>query len=209
MNRLTRGMCSTLLMLSLTLVTASAARAGAPRTHDGYFFRFSIGGGTANESIEPGGGVPKFELSGTAIDLDLAIGGMVKENLALHATVFGWSVTDPKAEQSPFPSQTLSGTTILSAYGVGATYYLMPANVYFTGSVGMGKVKFDFPSLLVGDETDYGLALTAGLGKEWWLGESFGLGVSGHVTYNSAKDSTLPENWSGTAFGLRASLTYN
>ena len=155
----------------------------------------------------PGGAT--IDLSGTSGDLNLAIGGMVQPNLAVHGTIFGWSVSDPDADDrlgALSGSGTLKGTATMSAIGPGVTYYFMPANLYVSGSLGLGKFK------LTGDvegESKSGVAMDLTLGKEWWVGENWGLGLAGGFTYHSLGDKDVSENWAGTSFGLRFSATMN
>jgi len=56
------------------------------------------------------------------------------------------------------------------------------------------------------------LALDATVGKEWWVGDSWGLGFAGDFTYLSAPDKDLygsSDNWGVTGFGIRFSATFN
>ena len=95
------------------------------------------------------------------------------------------------------------------AIGPGVTYYLMPANVYFSGSVGVGSLS---GSDELNGNSDTGFALDTTIGKEWWVGDNWGLGLAGDFTYLSAKDKDLvgsTQNWSVTGFGLRLSATFN
>jgi hypothetical protein len=64
----------------------------------------------------------------------------------------------------------------------------------------------------VDGKTKSGFAFDATLGKEWWVGDAWGLGLNGDVTYFSSKDDTIlgvDETWSGPSFGLRFSATFN
>ena len=198
----------------LCLGFGTSTAGGASRTHDGLFLRLAVGGGKAGSKIDvpdtpatPGGAV--IDLSGTSGDVDFALGGMVQPNLAIHGTIFGWSVSDPDADiriGTLSGKGTLSGTATMSAIGPGMTYYFMPANLYLTGSLGVGKFK------LTGDvegESKSGFALAMGLGKEWWAGNNWGLGLAGGLTYHSIADKDVSENWSGTSFALRFSATRN
>lgn len=85
---------------------------------------------------------------------------MIAENLALHGTLFGWSVSDP-------------------------------------------DVSIDE------NETDPGFAFDATVGKEWWVGGSWGLGLAGSFGYHSIPDDVVDSNWKGPSFGLRFSATLN
>ena len=207
--RLLRAVCFLMLASVTGLTTAPPASAGEPRTHDGFFLRLAVGAGTASTKLEQGG--QSLEFSGTSGGSDIAIGGVVAPNLALHATMFGWILEDPKGELTgPLSgSNDLNGRVMMSAFGVGLTYYMMPANMYFTGSIGTGAVTFDLPQLNADETSDNGFAFALGVGKEWWVGNSWGLGLSGNFMYNSSKDATVSENWTGPAFDVRFSATFN
>jgi hypothetical protein len=202
---------STLLVLGTLTLAGPANAGGQPREHDGFFMRLSLGGGSGSANIEEAGNKAKF--SGGAGDMNLAFGGMVSKNLALHGTMWGWGVQDPDADITlagiGSGSGSLNGFLAMSAIGPGVTYYLMPANMYLSGSLGIGSLS---GSDEVEGSTDTGFALDATVGKEWWVGPNWGLGLAGDFTYLSAKDKDLvgsSESWSVTGFGLRFSATFN
>jgi hypothetical protein len=177
-----------------------------PRDHaNGFFLRLSAGGGVANSSIDAGSGVD-LKLDGTAGDINFAIGGMIAQNLALHGTLWGWSVSDPDADLGGMTG-TVDGSITLSALGGGITYYIMPANVYLSGSVGGGTLDAEGPGS--SGSSDLGLVIDVTLGKEWWVGNSWGLGVAIGGSYHSIPDGGVPESWSGTSFALRFTATMN
>ena len=207
-------------MLAIAMVAgtfvASAASAGVAKTHDGLFVRVALGAGSGSAKISPPGG--SLEFSGTAGDVNLAIGGSVNENLAVHATLWGWSVSDPTVDLTitglGTGSGTANGSTVtMGAIGVGATYFFMPVNAYVSGSLGLGSLTLSDDSLGLDANSGTGFAMDLTVGKEWWAGQNFGIGLSGDVTYFSAKDSAdlldTTENWSGPGFGLRVSATFN
>lgn len=136
-------------------------------------------------------------------------------NLILHGTMFGWILSGPKAELTlsgiGSGSGDLDGNLMMSGFGGGLTYYVMPANLYFTGSAGMGTLTSDLEDPFKG-ESETGFAFTLGLGKEWWVGDAWGLGLSGAFTHFSAKDKDIvlsSESWAGPAYALRFSATFN
>ena len=206
MTRLLRFITIGFGTLALVLAPGLQALAGAPREHDGFFLRLSAGGGSARSEVDVSGG--KSKLSGASGDVNIAIGGIVARNLALHGTVFGWLVSDPDVEIPGLGSGTLSKTDLdLTGYGGGITYYLMPANVYLSASAGAGKLTTDSPS---GDfESDTGFVGEITLGKEWWVGSSWGLGVAGAAGLHSIPDSGVDKDWKGASFALRFSATLN
>ena len=190
----------------LSLHAPGALAGGKPRTHDRFFLRMSAGGGWFGNKLESGGN--KLDFTGFAGDGDIAIGGMVSSNLALHGTMFGWAATDPDLDAGVSGSGTANGTATLSAFGGGLTYYFMPANAYLSGSLGFGNFGFD-PDSGPRTETGDGLAFELTAGKEWWVGNSWGLGVSGAYTFSSMPEKGVSDNWMGNSFGVRFSATFN
>jgi hypothetical protein len=179
----------------------------SPRAHDGGFFlRLSAGVGTASTSADdPDFG--EWEISGVSGDVNFAIGGIVSPNLALHGTLWGWSTTDPDVELDGDDAGTLNGDLSVSAIGAGLTYYFMPSNLYLSGSLGLASMSIDTD---LGDfGSDTGLAVDITLGKEWWVGRSWGLGIAGALGLHSVGAEDIEENWSGASFGLRFSATMN
>jgi len=200
------------VVVSLAFLAAapSLLLAGQPRTHDRLFLRLSGGGGVAKPSISDPTG--DLDLSGGSGDLNFALGGIVAPNLAVHATMWGWLLSDPDADLV-IPgvgsgSGKISGDVDMTAYGVGLTYYFMPVNIYLSGSVGAGTIEFD-SSDLGNFTTDYGVVLDLSLGKEWWVGNSWGLGFNGGFNYHSIPDKQIDANWTGTSVALRFSATFN
>jgi hypothetical protein len=200
-----------LLVLAAVCVCAThaAAVAGEPRTHDGLFVRVSAGAGAAHSGLDDP--AAEFDLSGAVTDLNLAIGRIVAPNLAVHGTLWGWSMADPDADVTltgfGSTSGSLSGTVVMSGIGGGVTWYLMPANLYLSGSLSLGRLNLD-ASQLQGD-TDRGVALDLSAGKEWWVGGAWGLGLAGGFTFHSFPDPAYERNWTGTSYSVRVSATYN
>jgi hypothetical protein len=193
-------------VLALTAFLLTDVRAdNSPRAHDGGFLlRLSAGLGSGSTSIDVVGG--DLEFSGLSGDGNLALGGVISPNLALHGTLWGWSVSDPDVELGGLQGE-LDGSIGVSAVGGGITYYLMPANVYLSASVGAAWLQLDTD---FGDEgSDTGFALDGTVGKEWWVGNSWGLGIAGAVGYHSIPADGIDENFSGVSFGLRFTATLN
>jgi len=195
-----------LTIFLLTLTLAATALAG-PRDHaDGFFLRLSGGAGSTGSSLSDG--TDKLEFSGSGGDLNIAIGGIVAPNLALHGTLYGWSASDPTLEFNGADVTDISGTLTAAGVGAGLTYWFMPVNMYLSGTVGSGGLELDLNGGLDG-KSDRGLILDLTLGKEWWVGDSWGLGLAGGLIYHSFPDPDISENWSGTSFTLRFSATMN
>jgi len=194
----------TIMLLTLSLATTALA---GPRDHtDGFFLRLSGGAGSTGSSLSDG--TDKLEFSGSGGDLNIAIGGIVAPNLALHGTLYGWSASDPTLEFNGADVTDISGTLTAAGVGAGLTYWFMPVNMYLSGTVGSGGLELDLNGGLDG-KSDRGLILDLTLGKEWWVGDSWGLGLAGGLIYHSFPDPDISENWSGTSFTLRFSATMN
>jgi len=194
---------ATVAVLMVTLPQASLA-GGGPRDHLGFFLRMTAGGlyaSSGNDDFEIGTESGEFEFTGWGGDFTIALGGCVSENLALHGTLFSWSMSDPDVDFEGTDLGELDGSLSMSAYGGGVTYFIMPANVYLSGNIGMGFLTLDTD---FGDDTsDPGIALDLSVGKEWWVGNSWGLGLAGAFGYHSIDD------FSGWNAGVRFSATFN
>ena len=187
------------------LVTATTAGAGEPQTHDGFFLRLSGGGGYAESSVNsPIGDV---KLSGATGDFNLAIGGVVSPNLAVHGTIWGWTASDPDVEIGSASGSASGASLTMSAFGAGITYYFVPINMYISPSLGFGTLSVEEDN--VSASTDTGFALDATLGKEWWVSGGWGIGVAGAFSYHVIPDGAISEDWGGPGFGLRFTATMN
>lgn len=205
MNWKTRVTGWSVLAIAALIAAPTLSYAGDRDHVGGFFLRLSAGVGGASTKIEEGG--DELKLSGGAGDINIAIGGMVSPNLAVHGTLFGWAVTDPDAELNDMEG-SLDGDLSLGAVGVGITYYIMPANVYFSPSVGFGSLSFDADNFEE-VESDMGLVVDMTIGKEWWVGRKWGLGVAGAVGLHSIPDKDIDSNWKGANFAVRFTATMN
>lgn len=193
------------MMCLLVIVLFSPPAWSGPRDHEGDFFlRLSLGGGAANTSLDLG--LDDLEVSGASADINLAVGKVVTPNLAIHATLFGWIVENPDVE---FGGQVevANADLDMAAIGGGLTYYFMPINIYVSGSFGIATLTVDGPE--GEEETDTGFATDLTLGKEWWVSDRWGLGVSGGFGYNNIPEEGFAERWSGVSFAFRFSATFN
>lgn len=170
--------------------------------HDGFFLRLSIGPGMANVTR------PDYRWSGFALGMGVSIGGSVIENLALHADFHTTLLPNP-TERSFGRKHDFNADIVFESMGIGATYYIMPVNLYVSASGGIGVLAFedDF-----GDskETGAGLALGGQIGKEWWVGTDWGLGIAGQVQYVRVRDYVKDQaRLNGLALSILFSATYN
>jgi hypothetical protein len=176
------------------------------RSHDsGLFVRHSAGGGAYTMDFGSSHGADGSSGS-TALEMNVALGGFVRPNLAAHATLLGWIARDPDIDVADGATVPSVDRLLFVGLGAGATYYLMPANVYVSPSVGLGTVEASGDD---GWETGFGgYVVDLTVGKEWWWQESWAVGVAFGVGYYSipAGDGS---DVSGTTGTLRLSLTRN
>lgn len=203
-ERIARFAVHTALIAGVALA-GELAHAGEPRTHDGFFLRLSAGGGRASTSIDVAG--LETELSGRSGDLNIAVGGVIAPNLALHGTLFGWGVYGPDVEFLGGTEEDDDGWIALSAWGGGLTYYFMPVNLYLSGSLGLGSLAFETDDF--DTDSDSGLVGELSLGKEWWVGGSWGLGIAGSYGFHSVPHGSVDEDWNGSSWSVRFSATLN
>jgi hypothetical protein len=62
----------------------------------------------------------------------------------------------------------------------------------------------------VSGDTDQGIAFDLTIGKEWWTGDNWGLGLAGGYTYHSVPDQASSSvDWQGSSYSLRFTATMN
>jgi len=174
------------------------------RRHFGFYIRPDVGFGyqTSSES-----GV---SLSGPAASIGLAIGGALSENSILAGHLFGSGVSNPSVS-GPGISGTANDTTFtMSGIGLQYTRYFMPSNLYLSTTLALTRMRSSTPR---GDfDSDSGIGGRVSFGKEWWVGDHWGLGLVGHLSF-SANQDPVPGGGSNSlttwAFSAAFSATYN
>ena len=191
---------------ALAVLLPVTAIAGEPRSHDGgFFFRVAPGGGYSRTAITEEG--DRLAVKGTSGSVDFAIGAVVKKNLAVHVTLGAWSLIDPKVEFNGVEEVASNTSMTMVLLGGGFTYYLGPSNVYLTASGGAAKLTSEIEG--ESGDSDTGIAFDAGLGKEWWVNDRWGIGLSGTAGYHSIPPGDAAGNFKGPSFALRVSITFN
>lgn len=183
-------------------------------SHDGFFLRMTAGVGyhVTNATM----GKEKFSVVGLGNAGDLAIGGTVAKNLILHAQIFGSSPIAAELRhdwQTFFYEQPQSFSS--GGLGIGATYYIMPSNVYLSAGLGFGVFGAEEEKGLVdvsgtADATgallaqEYykkrnrvtaasGTGLNFMVGKEWWVSHNWALGLAGIVSFVHVAEAEPPD----------------
>lgn len=180
--------------------------------HDGFFLRMLYGFGYANLTEEDVFG-SDLKYSGFAQDLRFQIGGTIAKNLILFGEFGGNMQIDPKLEYMDFSGTAEDVTVSVFNFGGGITYYMMPSNFYFSLSLLSSQASFEFEGTT--GESQYGFGMYLMIGKEWWVGNDWGLGVSLFGCYNTMDDEgtidgvNYSSNINHYSIGAMFSATYN
>jgi len=176
--------------------------------HFGFFIRPDLGLGylTSSESTPLGDAT----ISGVAGLAGVSIGGAVAENVILGAHLFDAVSSNPDVSLGGSSANTSDTTVTMFGIGPELTYYFMPNNIYISGTLALTRMTVS--SNGNDASTDWGFGTRLTLGKEWWVSDHWGLGLSGHVSYanNNDPDSNGGSHtMSSWAFGAAFSATYN
>lgn len=180
--------CSSLLAASLLLnPTAAMGQSDAGvRTHDGFFMRFLAGAGPGAVTLDDVLGQELMFSLAAATNFHFQIGGMVGPNLALFADLGGFSMTNPDVDWGANTGSIGDTEVVVSGFGVGATYYWMPANVYVSASALASRSNLTFQGSEASSE--FGGTAFVAFGKEWWIGDQWGIGVALYGDFGTMKD---------------------
>jgi hypothetical protein len=180
--------------------------------HRGFYLSYAPGINLTNVKMTDKFGSTTFK--GPGVGNDFKIGGTLKENLIIHATLLGHGVYEPriydentgqngtKADKIDFGELMIGG---------GITYYT-PENFLFSSSVGFGGFSLTDEKNNEDNYTDRGFSLQAKAGKEWWVLPKFGLGLA--VYYHctnvlNQKGGEDEERIKSNNFGIVLNATLN
>lgn len=165
--------------------------------HLGFYLHLDIGVGYLGTSASQGGP----SLSGAAVPLSIVIGGAVAEDWIIAGDLW--------AAAGPSPVGSTWGATAVAGVGLNVTHYFMPAK----------GVRFAQPVLHCADGRQrHGLRRTnedrigakLAVGKEWWVGTHWGLGVAVEGFFASNHDNgSGTSKWTTAGGGFLFSATYN
>jgi hypothetical protein len=199
----------------------TAAPESTAHRHLGFFLRLDTGPGYEFAS-EPYQG-SSASLTGGAWDFGFSIGGALAEDNILTVHLYSLAVFNPSISYSP--NKTLgNANSVFYLEGVGPefTHYFMPANVYLSAALLLSEAVLNNAQSNSGGGvsttlsktyvTDLGVGLKLAVGKEWWVGDHWGLGIALHYAISWNHDSagivgssTLATN----AFTIDFCATYN
>jgi hypothetical protein len=177
--------------------------------HVGLFLRFDFGLGYQGSSTSASATGFSFDSAhGGAGELGIAVGGAVKENVLLAAHFWGTAVASPTVTTNGTAFSS-GGDFSSSLFGIGPSldYYFMPQNVYLSVTPSLTWLRFSdaFDSF----DSSAGFGTRFALGKEWWVGRRWGLGLAGWFAFSFNKEIDGGPTWKTYAGGLGFSGTFN
>ena len=185
------------------LAAAAPAHAAQPPpgdvgpVHRGFYFNTDVGPAAGRYNFS--GPRDSGDAHGWAANIDLRFGYALTGHLIVSADLTGSATANN-------PDTTLDGRSVhassdyyfgSSAVAVGLTWY-WDDNLFLGGNVGAGRVVLHFSNPNTSIDSNTGFAAQLRFGKEWWVGDNWGLGIVGGVSYVSAgADSNLGVTRSG------------
>jgi hypothetical protein len=192
---------SAMLALAAVGLLCSTARA-AGRTHDGFYLRLGAGFGYTSDRVE--GNVPnplpslsgdvKGTVGGGSGASELALGGTVGRGLVLGGGIWSVYIASPVARDVEVAGVDINQDVEFdnSSFHVIAPfidYYFDPhGGFHLQAALGVGVLTAGNARVISNDaqvsrdHTAVGLGGMFGLGYEWWVGDSWGLGFVARVT---------------------------
>jgi hypothetical protein len=201
------------LISLITVLSCFSMMKAQIHQHDGFYL--SMGLGLIFGNITDKSSSYDYTYSGTGSEFDFKIGGAIKENLILHATLDSKAIAGPSVSgsnvsgsESGIASNMLLGEGF---YGGGATYYFMPTNFFISGSLGYGYFTLKDSKDNINISTEKGLSFQIKIGEEWWVSDNWGLGIG--VTYGKTnltnKFQGDSEDMDSNRFGIMFNTTFN
>lgn len=206
----------TIIAVAILLCLSSLIAQETIREHKGFYLSMAGGPvfGTITDEISDGySGVYKMDMEGTGATFDFKIGGVISPNLVLHATLISQTMSGPNIKISNNPSIKASNELTVgeAMFGAGLTYYIMPQNIFFSGSLGLGNFTIMDETNDINTSTQRGLSFQLKAGKEWWVSSRWGLGVSvsyGKTNLTNTSDG-ISEKLDSNRFAIMFNATLN
>jgi hypothetical protein len=177
------------------------------RIHEKFFLRFLAGMGSGNIVFN----YPESDMVFSAASglFHFQIGSEIAENLVLFGDFGGFSLTEPTVEWQGLSSSAENAD--ISSFGIGAglSYYFMPADIYLSGSFLLSQVILESDDIEAEGKMGPGVFIC--IGKEWWVGKKWGLGIAGFFENAWTKDQSDNQGYQAPikscTFGIAFSAT--
>jgi hypothetical protein len=146
-------------------------------------------------------------VDGVGIALDVAVGHAIIENLILFGELMV-SLHPESAHSSARDDDTMVAG--LFGFGAGVAYYIMPAHVYFSGTLAVLTQPDDRRATPTPPDLGTGFGGKLAAGKDWWVSTNWSLGVAAELVLADleGRDSPKP-SWLLTTFSMLFVATFN
>ena len=148
--------------------------------------------------------------SGFSDSLSFDIGAALSENWTLHVRFSQLSMVAPAVTVNGNDLADIEGAELTSYLsGLAVTYNFMPANLYLTLALGFSWVSEETETTENTSDTGFGANLD--FGKEWWVSDNWGVGITGRFWLTYVDDSDVLRDTTYSMFGFAGlfSATYN
>ncbi len=192
-----------IVVVALALGAPVQAQEGSTaHRHLGFALRLDAGiGGMGVTAPDPA--VSRGSVSG---GMGIVIGGAVAENLILGADLWGMGMFGGWGMMQ-------NGGTGHGCGGLGlnVTYYFMPVNVYVSASPSFTSLtSMTHASNVTSVTSSAGFGAKLSVGKEWWVGEHWGLGLAGQFIASwNGNQGAMAGTWTTLGGGVAFSATFN
>jgi len=204
-----------LLVTTLTSLNAQEAQK-VIHQHRGFYMSLAAGPvfGKVHDDVTESTGSYTLDMSGTGAVFDFKIGGAVKENLILHATIISNTMAGPTITSSNNSSTKANDNLNVgeAMFGAGVTYYLMPLNMLFSGTLGIGNFSIMDNTNNTNISTQRGFSMQLKVGKEWWVSKKWGLGIGltyGKTSLTNEPGGGVSEKLNSNRFGILFNASLN
>lgn len=198
-----------IICLSLLFAPGVFSQSSGVHEHDGFFLRLLGGPSYSNQTYNDA--PSDMKVYGVSGSFALQVGGTIAENLVAFGEVSGFTITNPSIDIGSTTYETEDTKSSSYGFGGGVTYYIMPANFYFTASILAANVSIEYTrgSTTYKGETDIGFGFFVGAGKEWWISDDWALGATGFFGFSNVPDKGSSDiTITSTTFGVAFSATF-
>lgn len=195
------------------LLAVTALAFAENHSHDGFFINAQAGLGYYGISSD--GFYDDISENGLGESFNLKVGAALNENVVLHLGLGLLSYSNTDAELNHLDAEV---STLGLLIGPGVTLFPVKGgaldNIFVTATVGfnLDYFSYDFDSSLLDDDSNTALGFGAlvGFGKEWWIANTWSLGVGLNYKFSYGGDSDIDDaSWSTNSVQLVVTISHN
>lgn len=176
-------------------------------THHGVFLRLMLG--PAGFDTQATMGSDKFEVQGGGAGLGLAVGAAVTRNIVIYGEVFDDVAVGPTLKMNDQTVGTTNDNTAAGVVGFGpGIAYFFDSDFYVSTTFAASRIQVEQNNQAVA-HSDTGFGVSAMVGKQWWVSDGWGAGLTAQLFVGSIPDGQANTSWSTAGAMLAFSATYH